>query len=320
MVQKTAFSSNDLSADLSEKAKFDLWQEIHLSEIWSVEYGRAEGLPFEAEIEATSLGPLVIGQMAGTIKRATRKARNIADDVNDSYLLLINKADTALTGVQVGREYVVGRGEAALVTASESLVMHGADRNVWMNVVIPRDVLTQAFPQIDTRLAVKIDPDNEALDLLKRYCRLLETGPALANADLEAHAATTIVDLVGLVTGARGETVELAGLRGLRAARLQAVLAKIADGYANPGISAQGVARELKLSVRYVHDLLQETGSSFAERVLELRLQRTWRMLQDRHCGAMRISEIALICGFNDIAYFNRCFRRRFGCTPSDAR
>jgi AraC-like DNA-binding protein len=25
-------------------------------------------------------------------------------------------------------------------------------------------------------------------------------------------------------------------------------------------------------------------------------------------------------CGFNDLSYFNRCFRRRFGLTPSAAR
>jgi AraC-like DNA-binding protein len=319
-VQKTAFSSRDLPTHLGEKAKFDLWQDIHVAEIWSVEYAVSDKLPFEALIEATSIGPVVLGQMAGTIKQATRKARNIADDSNDSYLLLINKAGTELTGGQAGRDYAVGRGEAALVSAAEPLRMLGADENVWMNVVLPREVLTQAFPKIDNRLALKIDNDNEALTLLKRYCQLLETGPALTDSGLIAHAATTIVDLIGLATGANGETAELAGLRGLRAARLQAVLANIADNYANPEISAQGVARELKLSPRYIHDLLQETGISFSERVLELRLQKSHRMLQDRRSDGMRISEIAMICGFSDIAYFNRCFRRRFGGTPSSAR
>lgn len=319
-MQRTVFSSNDLPYHLGEKAKFDLWQDIHVAEIWSVEYGVSEKLPFEAVIEATALGPLVLGQMAGTIKHATRKASNISDDGNDGYLLLINKADTLLTGLQVGREYAVGQGEAALVTASESLKMLGADKNVWMNVVIPRDVLTRAFPQIDTRLALKIGVENEALDLLKRYCQLLETGCPLMAPDLVTHATTTIVDLIGLATGAKGEMAELAGLRGLRAARLQAILAKIADNFTDHGISAQSVAQELKLSVRYVHDLLQETGVSFSERILELRLQKTYKMLSERHRDGMRVSGIAMICGFNDVAYFNRCFRRRFGCTPTSAR
>ena len=33
-----------------------------------------------------------------------------------------------------------------------------------------------------------------------------------------------------------------------------------------------------------------------------------------------RISDIAFACGFNDLSYFNRCFRRRFGLTPTAAR
>ncbi|MDX8440543.1 AraC family transcriptional regulator [Mesorhizobium australafricanum] len=258
--------------------------------------------------------------MSGTIKHATRKASNIAEDDNDGYLLLINKADTVLSGAQVGREYGIGQGEAVLVTASEALKMGGADRNVWANVVVPRAILARAFPQIDDRLALKIGAENEALDLLKRYCLLLETGRPLASPDLIAHATETIVDLIGLVTGAKGEAAELAGLRGLRAARLQAILVKIADNFADPAISAQGVAQELGLSARYVHDLLQETGISFTEHVLELRLQRARKMLSQRHNDDMRVSDIAMISGFSDVSYFNRCFRRRFGHTPSRAR
>jgi AraC-like DNA-binding protein len=33
-----------------------------------------------------------------------------------------------------------------------------------------------------------------------------------------------------------------------------------------------------------------------------------------------RISEIAFACGFNDLSYFNRCFRRCFVLTPTAAR
>jgi AraC-like DNA-binding protein len=33
-----------------------------------------------------------------------------------------------------------------------------------------------------------------------------------------------------------------------------------------------------------------------------------------------RISDIAFGCGFNDLSYFNRCFRRRYGLTPTSAR
>ncbi|MDH7794225.1 MULTISPECIES: AraC family transcriptional regulator [unclassified Beijerinckia] len=320
MPEKTIFSSKDLPQHLNESARFALWQDIHVAEIWSVEYDISNNLPFEAQIEATAVGELVLGQMAGTIQNATRKARNIADDGRDGYLLLVNRADTVLTGKQAGREYGVGRGEAALVSASEPLRMIGAEKNVWTNVVIPRAILTKAFPNMDDRLALPIDAQNEALTLLTRYCHLLETGRPLISPVLIAHATDTIVDLVGLATGAKGEAAELAGLRGLRAARLQAVIAKMQESFTNPAVSAQGVAQSLGLSVRYVHDLLQETGLTFAEHILELRLQRVLRMLSDRRYDRNRISEIAMISGFSDVSYFNRCFRRRFGCSPGGAR
>ncbi len=320
LLKKNVFSSVDLPGHLDDGARFSLWQDIHVAEIWSVEYAISRKLPFAAAIEATAIGPLVLGQMAGTIQHASRKARNIADDGRDGYLLLINNGDTRLSGAQAGRDYSVGRGEAALVSASEALEMSGGDSNIWANIVVPRDILESAFAHVEDRLALTIAADNEALGMLRRYCNFLEAGPALVSPDLVAHATQTIVDLIGLVTGAKGEPAELAGLRGLRAARLQAILDKMRDNFADPAISAQQVAHQLRLSVRYVHDILQESGASFAERILELRLQRALRMLCDRRNDRMRVSEIALLSGFSDISYFNRCFRRRFGSTPSGAR
>ncbi len=226
-MERAIFSSGDLSPQLNEKAKFSLWQEIHNDQVWSVEYDIAENRPFEAVIEALPIGQVVLGEMAGTIKQANRTARHIADDGRDGYLLLVNLGQSALNGTQMRRDYCIERGEAALVSASESLTMIGGDRNVWSNLVLPANILTAAFANIDDKLAIPVNADQEALGLLRGYSRLLETGKELRSPELIAHVTTTLVDLVGLVIGAKGEPAELAELRGLRAARLQAVLAKI---------------------------------------------------------------------------------------------
>ncbi|MGA2057754.1 MAG: AraC family transcriptional regulator [Bradyrhizobium sp.] len=33
-----------------------------------------------------------------------------------------------------------------------------------------------------------------------------------------------------------------------------------------------------------------------------------------------KVADIAQSCGFGDLSYFNRAFRRRYGMTPSDTR
>src|SRR5690606_13914002 len=94
----------------------------------------------------------------------------------------------------------------------------------------------------------------------------------------------------------------------------------IQANFADPSFSATVAASRLGVTPRTVQLLLEETGSTFSERVLELRLQKSRTMLADRRCDRLRIGGIALACGFSDAAYFNRCFRRRFGTTPTQYR
>jgi transcriptional regulator GlxA family with amidase domain len=65
---------------------------------------------------------------------------------------------------------------------------------------------------------------------------------------------------------------------------------------------------------------MQQTGQSFSERVLELRLQTARKMLVDRQNDGRKVTDIALACGFNEVSYFHRCFRRRFGASPTQYR
>ena len=156
---------------------------------------------------------------------------------------------------------------------------------------------------------------------LRRYVTLLnEQGGPAEDPDLTAHIETTLVDLMALALGAGRDAAEIARMRGQRAARLQDILSDIRAGFTNPAFSPNDIARRLGVTPRYVQTLLQESGSSFTERVLELRLQRARAMLSDPRSDRMKVGEICEACGFSEISYFNRCFRRRFGLTPTAAR
>ena len=321
MSAQAVFSTEHFPDHLDDRARFSLWQDIYAAEIGAIEFHRASDRPFTARIEAASVGEVVLAHMWGTIKQSTRTARHLRHDNLDGYLLLVNHADVRLAGRMGRHSYEIEPGGAVLVSGAEPATVFGGNANHnWSNILIPFALLNGTIADAEDRMAIPVPAANEALGLMKRYSRLLETGPALVAPELVAHATASIADLIALATGAKGDAADLAGLRGVRAARLEAVLAKIKDGFANPTISAQGVAQELGVSVRYVHDLLQETGVSFSERVLEARLRRVSAMLSDRRHAGLRIGEIALACGFSDISYFNRCFRRRFGCSPGQAR
>lgn len=44
------------------------------------------------------------------------------------------------------------------------------------------------------------------------------------------------------------------------------------------------------------------------------------RLLQSAAAERRKIADIAVACGFSDLSHFNRMFKARFGCTPSEAR
>lgn len=59
------------------------------------------------------------------------------------------------------------------------------------------------------------------------------------------------------------------------------------------------------------------TGISFVNSLLEIRLGHATRMLIET---TQSVSEIAYDCGFNNISNFNRLFKKKKGCTPSEFR
>lgn len=75
-----------------------------------------------------------------------------------------------------------------------------------------------------------------------------------------------------------------------------------------------------RASPRHLHRLFENEGVTFSEFVIKERLTRAHRMLVDPRFVAQPISMVALTVGFGDLSYFNRCFRRQYGMTPSDAR
>jgi AraC-like DNA-binding protein len=192
----------------------------------------------------------------------------------------------------------------------------GANEKRFTNVHLPMATLKAMVADVDDLVGRELEPGG-ALSLAMDYSDLL-LRHASAVDEAGFAIAGHLMDLAALGLGARGEMATEARRGGLRAVRLKAVLMILQRRFAEPDFSAQKLAATAGLSERYVNELLYEAGASFTSRLLELRLRRAAEWLAQ--AGERRISDIAFDCGFNDLSYFNRCFRRRFGLTPTAAR
>ena len=92
----------------------------------------------------------------------------------------------------------------------------------------------------------------------------------------------------------------------------------IRKNFTRPDLSVRLIAARHKVSVRYVQKLFEESGRTFTRFVTEQRLSAAYEAFTAR--SGVPISAIAYDLGFGDVSNFNRAFRQRFGCTPSDVR
>jgi AraC-like DNA-binding protein len=188
------------------------------------------------------------------------------------------------------------------------------------SVKIPRARLLLLAPHAERAIGQKIARNSPELQLLVHHLDAPNIAGLLPGSPLgdlfEEHA----LHLTAHLLGAGGAARELVEHGGVRQARLQAIVREIDARSGEPELSAVVVAAKLGVTPRYVHRLLEETGNTFSERVLQRRLDCALALLSDPRQNSRKIVDIAFEAGFIDVSHFNRSFRRRFGNTPSGVR
>ncbi len=87
------------------------------------------------------------------------------------------------------------------------------------------------------------------------------------------------------------------------------------DSNYNKKISASTLSNIAHISTYYFcRTFKQMTGKTTTEYINEVRLKKSIELLKD---GNMNITEIAINCGFNDVNYFSRLFKKRYGVSPT---
>jgi AraC-like DNA-binding protein len=316
-VLKKTLSTDMLPPGLSERQRFMFFAELfeHFSN--TGELDPAEDVPFRAAMNSIHIGTTMLGRCDGTFTTVRREKRQVQETNDDRYCLARNTGNRESRVMHRGREFVLRPGAMVLLKLDEPFfAADGANDKRFTNVHLPTATLKAMVAGVDDLTGRELAPGG-ALSLAMDYSDLLLKHPSAVDEAGFAIAAH-LMDLAALGLGARGDLAVTARRGGLRAVRLKAVLTILERRFTEADFSAQKLATAAGLSERYVNELLYDAGASFTMRLMELRLRKAADVLA--HASERRISDIAFDCGFNDLSYFNRCFRRRFGLTPSAAR
>jgi len=318
-MMKAVYSTDQLPAHWSDQDRVREARDFFAHHFGGLEMVPSESVPFSAHCTFHSIGGIKIVQNQFAVDGFVRRARHIPSDAQDTYSICMLASDTRSRIGQRNHEVQFGKGAPHLTLVDEPFSCSYDSPYMARGVLVPRNILRERLPGLSFDHAACLAP-SPVWQHLDRYMAVLLEADFQGDAALEKQAEAYVIDLLALALGARGDSAELATARGLRAVRLREAVAEIDRRYTEPAFSSDDLARAIGLSRRYVNELLHESGVSFSERVLELRLLKTRAMLSDPRHDRLRISDIAFACGFNEVSYFNRRFRARFGCSPTQCR
>ncbi len=274
--------------------------------------------PFRGVIEMRRAGPIDVSRRFTTPANYVRSPRLLGDG-NDSVIAVLCRSGGAYQS-QLGYDVTLQPGDAIMCDCGYAGGLHMIADSAFTSVKIPRAAITRLLPRMDRLAGVLLNRDDVARRLVFGYL----AGTLDVDLNNGARAAQLygehIIDLIALALGAEGDARELVEQRSVRTVRRAAILRSIEHGMRDPNLSATAIAGQLGITPRYLRLLLEETGRSFSEHVLERRLEHAAVLLRDPRRHDQKVSTIAFACGFGDLSYFNRAFRRRHGETPSDMR
>ena len=296
-----------------------MWREVFGQTMVRLDIEPRGEAPFHAEGTLCALPGAAYASVTASPVSFTRTRRLIATDPDPTEKLYLITANAPLAVSQGGQDHMLATGDAIFVRGGEINRIRSSRRSRLTNVAIALDDLRALYAGADD-LAMRVVPQqNDLLSLLGAYVDELRLHAKVANSAAGPLVAGHIRDLIGAIAAEEAEDDTL-DTPGVKAARMRAIKAVIAERLCDPRMDITTVAASVGISPRYVRRLFQEDGGCFSTHVLGLRLDRAHHLLLHPGQSTGTIATVAYGCGFGDLSYFSRTFRRRFGMTPSDLR
>lgn len=277
------------------------------------------GTPFEGRVESVSFEHGVVGRVRMTPIVAIKTKQNIANSTEECI-----HANFILSGElkvdQGGLINVAKPGDVVLYQSFSPVTLTLKPDEFFDNIafVIPRSEFSD-LPQSDNMFRNCLLTRDMIMQPLASCLGLLSDNlHSFSHNELSAvfKACVALLPLSAGGVGSATKKFEIQNMNHM----LRDVLSFINKNISNPDLSPGLAAKEFGISTRYIHKLLAHCGTTFSAYLTGERLEHIKSEIIALSGHHVPVSVLAFQWGFNDLSTFNRAFKERFGCTPSDFR
>lgn len=272
--------------------------------------------PFHAEVRTQAFGGIRFTEVKCDPVTIQRTRADIARDPRASFFFTLQLAGQGCVS-QCGREAQLAPGDFTLVDGTEPYTLR-------FDAPVHRLVVQVEWQEIQRRTGRDLNPRAVAFRSGMPGTRLVFDAWRSLHAESRALPPPAQSALASHVLDLAASAMLLAppaaGASGDGDALLARVHAYLRANLRDPDLAPRTAALAIGISLRRLHRLFRDSGTSFGTWVREQRLDRCHADLRDDAQARRSISEIAFAHGFNDATHFSRCFARHFGHPPRALR
>jgi AraC family transcriptional activator of tynA and feaB len=301
--------------DLPSDKQFGFWREVLCEAFITLNPSRKSRGTFSGSVEANLLSDVNVTRLLTEEHRVLRGAPEIRKTPLEYYFVNMQVKGDVLAK-QRGREVLIRPHEFYIVDSTEPYDLdYRSDLEIF-SFRVPKTRLDPLLKCPADSTAIRVSRDTPTGDLAVTFLQSVLRQPRVP-ASAEETIADTIAKLVALSLGGSTEAIETVA-PSARKALLDSISKYIDENLTNPGLSVEAVCRRFHIAPRYLHRLFETAQTTFGEAIRIKRLERCAFELS--HAPDRSIATVAFSCGFNDISYFNRLFKRTFDASPTEYR
>jgi AraC-like DNA-binding protein len=302
----------------SKGPDFEAWREGICRGFCRLDVGPAEQDYIDCHNEFAQVNSIAVATPKGGSARFARTRDLLTDGCDDLVLISATRGTVRVTQRNKAVDLTAGQ-----MCLTEMNVVGYADltrTGGFTTARFPRRLLLQVAPLAETQLAQPLGHDRTLNMMIDRYFRLCHDVAGDLDILGQRAAEQHLTDLVGLLLGTRRGQKDRVDPDESSAGRLNLVKTDVLRNLERNDLTIESIARANALSARQAQRLFASSGTTFSEFVLEQRLLLARRLLLHEQSRHRKVSDIAYTVGFNDLSYFHKSFRRRFGMSPADMR
>lgn len=263
-------------------------------------------------VRSFALHGLDVADFACDLDQIVRTRKGIQQD-DSEYIFLILQIEGQSRIEHRGRSEVLDPGEFYLLDSTrEASIGYGGRDAQFISVHMPRgSFLLEADNQL--RLGHKLD----ARHPMHAPMRAFFGAGREALAEQRTRGDPRFLYDLTRIAFTPGEHGVDASRASSRENRFELAVTVMERNLHRPDMSLGWLARRINISERQLQRDFLDKGTSFVRLLRQKRLRLVAELLRGSG-GACSITDIAFGAGFNDISNFNRSFKSRYGCAPSD--